>query len=205
MRTIDEPPQDIICFYNQIFIPAMKDQLMRICSGAAGTATAGPSPGTCASPRFSEAKGAHSPQKVSGKSDFYMSQPRTPSHMTPRTRTLYAFGDTPAEKLPGAEKLQHINQQLNCGPVSDSAAMHALRQLRGSSPLRPGLVPAPSAQSSDSSRKRVAPEAERGGGIARRQLQRRLLEQAGTRSSVSSQGSASSEPAQCEENEQSED
>ena len=59
-------------------------------------------------------------------------QPRTPSSMTPRTKTLYAFGDTPAAKL------QTINLQLNRTPGSDAGAMHVLHQMRSS-----GTSPAP--------------------------------------------------------------
>ena len=52
--------------------------------------------------------------------------------MTPRTKTLYAFGDTPAAKL------QTINLQLNRTPGSDAGAMHVLHQMRSS-----GNSPAP--------------------------------------------------------------
>ena len=52
--------------------------------------------------------------------------------MTPRTKTLYAFGDTPAAKL------QTINLQLNRTPGSDAGAMHVLHQMRSS-----GTSPAP--------------------------------------------------------------
>ena len=52
--------------------------------------------------------------------------------MTPRTKTLYAFGDMPAAKL------QTINLQLNRTPGSDAGAMHVLHQMRSS-----GNSPAP--------------------------------------------------------------
>ena len=36
MRRSAEPPQDIIQFYNAIFIPAMKDHLLRVAEAAGG-------------------------------------------------------------------------------------------------------------------------------------------------------------------------
>jgi hypothetical protein len=35
MRSAEEPPQDIIQFYNVVFIPTMKDHLLSVCSFAA--------------------------------------------------------------------------------------------------------------------------------------------------------------------------
>ena len=113
-----------------------------------------------------EAGGTASPQKVSAERDVYVSQPRTPSAtMTPRTRTLYAFGDTPNEKL------QHINHQLNCDPGSDGAAMQALRQLSSTPQSRQAAVPAAVV-----GEKRAAEDK----GVSRRNLHRRLHSQQGS-------------------------
>jgi len=137
MANKSDKPQDIICFYNQVYIPAMKECLMEVVSkpttgeGAAGSGD-GPG-GVMASPSLSRlTRGSASPQRVSAQRDVYVSQPRTPSSMTPRTKTLYAFGDTPAAKL------QTINLQLNRTPGSDAGAMHVLHQMRSS-----GNSPAP--------------------------------------------------------------
>ena len=117
MRTSTDPPQDIIQFYNLVFIPSMKDHLLRVCSSAgpatalaptAGVSTAGGSSGgdgsTSAahiSPDINVARGSSSPRHVSagGGRDVYVSALSTPNarDLTPRTRTLYAFsGGTPA-------------------------------------------------------------------------------------------------------------
>ena len=224
MANKDDKPQDIICFYNQVYIPAMKEYLMEVVSkpttgeGAPGSGD-GPG-GVMASPSLTRlTRGSASPQRVSAQRDVYVSQarralphasrrrahpsslqlrapqpatpctpslqrmqparspsslqphacspatvctppqphaarpqptrllvsrllpylapvlvpqPRTPSSMTPRTKTLYAFGDTPAAKL------QTINLQLNRTPGSDAGAMHVLHQMRSS-----GNSPAP--------------------------------------------------------------
>ena len=225
MANKGDKPQDIICFYNQVYIPAMKEYLMEVVSkpttgeGAPGSGD-GPG-GVMASPSLTRlTRGSASPQRVSAQRDVYVSQarrvlphasrrrahpsslqlrahpslqlrapqpatacnpparppaynrmhaapqpsaprpqphaarpqptrllvsrllpylapvlvpqPRTPSSMTPRTKTLYAFGDTPAAKL------QTINLQLNRTPGSDAGAMHVLHQMRSS-----GNSPAP--------------------------------------------------------------
>ena len=211
-----DKPQDIICFYNQVYIPAMKEYLMEVVSkptSGEGAAGSGDGPGgVMASPSLTRlTRGSASPQRVSAQRDVYVSQapralvhapspqahaqacnsmhparnrmhparppclqpatvciqqpsarrplphapspqphaparspqayracsptriqPRTPSSMTPRTKTLYAFGDTPAAKL------QTINLQLNRTPGSDAGAMHVLHQMRSS-----GTSPAP--------------------------------------------------------------
>lgn len=216
MANKGDEPKDIICFYNQVYIPAMKEYLMEVVSkpttgeGAPGSGD-GPG-GVMASPSLTRlTRGSASPQRVSAQRDVYVSQarralphasrrrahpsslqlrapqpatacnpparppacnrmhaapqpsaplrnrmqpahsphacwsracslpcsrartqPRTPSSMTPRTKTLYAFGDTPAAKL------QTINLQLNRTPGSDAGAMHVLHQMRSS-----GNSPAP--------------------------------------------------------------
>lgn len=121
-----EKPQDIICFYNQIYIPAMKEHLMHIVSTPSAAKGAGSTDGPPALPSLTRlTRGGASPQRVSVQRDVYVSQPRAPSSMTPRTKTLYSFGDTPAAKL------QTINSQLK-STGSDGAAMHALHQMRSS-------------------------------------------------------------------------
>mmetsp|Transcript_7161 Transcript_7161/g.12032 ORF Transcript_7161/g.12032 Transcript_7161/m.12032 type:complete len:873 (-) Transcript_7161:575-3193(-) len=182
MKEPGDQPQDIICFYNQIFIPAMKDQLMHICSGK------GPIPaGSNTSPSSPFPDGVRcgaSPQRVSGTREVYVSQPRTPSGtmMTPRTRTLYAFGDTPAEK---SEKLLHINHQLNSSMATHDG-VQALQQLSSTPPMR---APAPI---DDGSRKRVLSSQHEGGGAKRHHLHRRLMQDTAAER-CSSQGSNSSE------------
>lgn len=161
-----DPPQDIICFYNKIFIPSMKDQLMRICCTTSAPVSA-PSTGAACAPIAASASNT-SPQRV--QRDLYISQPRTPSAlMTPRTRTLYAFGDTPAEKL------QRINHQLNCQPGSEGAAMNALRQLGSGSPSNSvhSLAPTPT-NFDEATRKRPHPESTPN---RHRLMQRRLLQE----------------------------
>ena len=100
MRTADEPPLDIIQFYNAVFIPTMKDHLLGVCTppaaagggGAAGVsavASAGaasmPADGAAAagggsnhiSPDINASRGvAGSPRHVSagGTRDLYISQ-----------------------------------------------------------------------------------------------------------------------------------
>lgn len=186
MKEPGDQPQDIICFYNQIFIPAMKDQLMLVCStkGAAVVPIGGSN--TCPSSPFPEVRCGTSPQRVSDSREVYVSQPRTPSGtmMTPRTRTLYAFGDTPAEK---SEKLLHINHQLN-SIVATHDGVQALQQLSSTPPPRTNM-PAPS---DDGSRKRVLPSQQEGGGAKRHHLHRRLMQDT-VAERCSSQGSNSSE------------
>lgn len=170
-----EAPQDIICFYNKIFIPSMKDPLMRICC-TTGAAVTAPLKESAVAASASNA----SPQRV--QRDLYVSQPRTPSAlMTPRTRTLYAFGDTPAEKL------QRINHQINCQPGSEGAAMNALRQLGSGSPSGSvrSLAPTPT-NLDDASRKRPYSES---GPNRHRLMQRRLLQEQGGAPPVSTQSS----------------
>ena len=88
-----------------------------------------PQPHAC-SPPTAHTRAGIAPAPVPCSRD--RTQPRTPSSMTPRTKTLYAFGDTPAAKL------QTINLQLNRTPGSDAGAMHVLHQMRSS-----GNSPAP--------------------------------------------------------------
>jgi len=183
MKSASEPPQDIICFYNQIFIPSMKDQLMRICS-IGGRVQEADSTSNCASPEFNKAQGAASPQQVSAQHDVFISQPRMPSGstMTPRTRTLYSFGNTPGA-TPSADRLQHINHQLNCATGSDGAAMHALQQL-SNTPLSASQRSAMSSLPEETSRKRGVEDR----GLSRRNLVRRqrMMEQGFERSSSTS-------------------
>ncbi len=141
MRTADEKPQDIIQFYNLVFIPAMKDHLLRVCgvvgNGAAPAAAApasangehnspeGPGP-TQLSPDLSTARGGASPRHVSagGGRDVFVSTCTPNAHLTPRTRTLYAFSDTPAG---GAERLRDINSNIN-GAATGGSALDVLSQ-----------------------------------------------------------------------------
>ena len=142
MRTSTDPPQDIIQFYNLVFIPSMKDHLLRVCSSAgpaalapahtAGVSTAGGSSagdGNTSAPHISPdinvARGTSSPRHVSagGGRDVYVSALSTPNarDLTPRTRTLYAFsGGTPAGAS-GADRLRDINTQVNQPAGSDVA------------------------------------------------------------------------------------
>ena len=185
MQSAADQPQDIIAFYNKIFIPHMKDNLLRILREVteerahlgSGSVTASPRPGGAV------ARGLASPQRVISSRDVFVSHPRTPSaSMTPRTRTLYAFGDSPAGNLGRVDNLQHVNHSLSCAPSDGNVAANALRALsttpsRAGTPSAPspgpasssaGLMPAPPPE--PPSRKRSA----EGGGMSRKQLQRRL-------------------------------
>jgi len=184
MKTPDDPPQDIICFYNQIFIPATKDMLMRVCCQPPAPPAAAPpsSPSPCGE----ASRNSSSPQQVTSQREVYISQPRTPSGstMTPRTRTLYCIGDTPREG--GATSALHtINQTVN-NPQADGAGM--LVNLSASTPQQV-TMPAP-ASGSDESRKRSL-ENERG--MSKGQLRRRLLESGVDRSSSQGSDGASSQ------------
>jgi len=172
-----EKPQDIICFYNQIYIPSMKEHLMQIVS-TPSVAEGGASSidGTPASPSLGVlTRGGASPQRVSEQRDVYVSQPRTPSSMTPRTKTLYSFGDTPAAKL------ETINSQLR-STGSDGAAMHALHQMR-SSTLQHGLLPSSQVAEEEASetggRKRSLNLSQDLKGSGGRQIMQRRLDQLG--------------------------
>ena len=98
----DHPPADIISFYNQLYIPAMKQFLMAV--------VAQPPPDPPSHP-------ATSPHRVSasagGGRDITISNPRMGSHnntMSPMTRSLYSFGNTPHVS---ERALHHINAQVN--------------------------------------------------------------------------------------------
>lgn len=138
MLSTADKPQDIIRFYNKVFIPSMKDFLVGTCQDVMESPSsafhADNSASGCAGPSLPH--GAASPQRVSGQSEVYVSHPRTPSvNMTPRTRTLWSFTDTPAHSA--VDKLSQINNSLNTVP--DSAA-DALRQLQQGRPT-PGIEP----------------------------------------------------------------
>ena len=91
----------------------MKDQLLQVCRGAAANGAS--------SPTMNRVVGG-SPVRVSSNRDVYVSQPRTPSlGMTPRTRTLYAFSDTPAQTA--SEGLRAINQTLNSSSSGTDSAV----------------------------------------------------------------------------------
>ena len=150
MKTADDPPQDIIQFYNIVFIPAMKDHLLRVCGthqGAAATAgvagvtaaagavanasigAVGGGGSTHMSPDISQARGlGSSPRHVSaaGGRDVFVSTCTPNAHLTPRTRTLYAFSDTPANST--SDRLRDINSNINAtGPsVAAASALDAL-------------------------------------------------------------------------------
>lgn len=136
MLSAADKPQDIIRFYNKVFIPSMKDFLVGTCQdvmeGPSSALHADNSSSGCAGSCLPH--GAASPQRVSGQREVYVSHPRTPSvNMTPRTRTLWSFSDTPAHSA--VDKLSQINNSLNTVP--DSAA-DALRQLQQGRPA-PGI------------------------------------------------------------------
>ena len=186
MATKADKPQDIICFYNMIYIPAMKEHLMRIVNMPTSAEGAGSSDGAPDSPSLAKlTRNGASPQRVSSQRDVYVSQPRTPGSMTPRTKTLYSFGDTPA-------KLHNINLQLNRTPGSDAAAMHALQQMRASSTTPQQMAGPSEEEAGENSRKRSLNLQEGDGG--RRLMQRRFeqLDRGGTDRS-SSQASGGSE------------
>ena len=81
-----DKPQDIICFYNQVYIPAMKEYLMEVVSkptSGEGAAGSGDGPGgVMASPSLTRlTRGSASPQRVSTQRDVYVSQaPRARAH-----------------------------------------------------------------------------------------------------------------------------
>jgi retinoblastoma-associated protein len=196
MGSSGDPPQDIIAFYNKIFIPSMKDHLLRVLKEVSEERTApsshmSPSP---LAPLGSVARSMASPQRVIGGRDVWVSHPRTPSaSMTPRTRLLYAFGDSPGSNLGRLDSLQRVNHQLNSGPTDGSVAANALRALsttpsRSGTPsrspgARSGLMPAPPPEMP--SRKRSL----EGGGMSRKQLQRRLNDDVAMPERSSSNGS----------------
>ena len=196
MASADDPPQDIIAFYNKIFIPSMKDHLIRVSKEVSEDFTAGSthliaSPSAVAS-RL--ARGLASPQRVIEGRDVWVSQPRTPSNgMTPRTRTLYSFGDSPGGNLGRVDNLQRMNHQLSNAPSDGSVAAFALRAL-SNTPSRAGT---PTVSSPLGGRNMGAPQAEmpsrkrllEGGGMSRKQLQRRLNDEARLPERSSSNGS----------------
>ena len=91
MANKGDKPQDIICFYNQVYIPAMKEYLMEVVSkpttgeGAPGSGD-GPG-GVMASPSLTRlTRGSASPQRVSAQRDVYVSQARRAlPHASPPT------------------------------------------------------------------------------------------------------------------------
>ena len=116
MANKSDKPLDIICFYNQVYIPAMKECLMEVVSkpttgeGAAGSGD-GPG-GVMASPSLSRlTRGSASPQRVSAQRDVYVSQAR---------RALaHAFPPTSAPLQPATP----------CTPACNSVQPHATRPL----------------------------------------------------------------------------
>ncbi|EOD38020.1 hypothetical protein EMIHUDRAFT_462234 [Emiliania huxleyi CCMP1516] len=109
-----------------------------------------------------------SPQRVLGDRDVFVSHPRTPvAAMTPRTRTLYAFGDSPSGGL------LRINHQLASQPRDGSDAANALRALSTtpSHGAASAAMPAPAAVPAPVERKRSHE-----GGMSKKQLQRRLAD-----------------------------
>ena len=155
MRSSADPPQDIIQFYNLVFIPAMKDHLLRVAaapaaaggaqaartepqgaatagvSGAAGAAAAsgaGAGSSTHISPDISAARGGASPRHVSA--GVYVSAPSdTPNApFTPRTRLLLC--DTPGGAADANHKLKNINSQINA-PAGNDVAAQALSSMSG--------------------------------------------------------------------------
>ena len=137
MRSAAEEPQDIIAFYNHIFIPAMKEHLLRVCAAPTGASAPAhaPSAGVTSSAMpasisgsstdahgspgvdFNQARGTASPRHVSasGAPDVYVSSRSTGSqHFTPRMRMLYAFSDTPAGNTSSLRDINtHINANIN--------------------------------------------------------------------------------------------
>ena len=98
----DHPPADIISFYNQLYIPSMKQFLMAVVAQP---------------PLDPPSHPATSPHRVSasagGGRDITISNPRMGSHnntMSPMTRSLYSFGNTPHVS---ERALHHINAQVN--------------------------------------------------------------------------------------------
>ena len=163
----DEEPQDIIKFYNVVFIPTMKEELLKVCHGAAANGAS--------SPTMNRVVGG-SPARVSSNRDVYVSQQRTPLlGMTPRTRTLYAFSDTPAQTT--SEGLRQINQTLNANASGFDSAAQTLQALSGGGGA---MSPPPSQPAAEPVRKRelnlTNPPEDEGGG-PRRVMQRRLAEQ----------------------------
>ena len=145
MHLASEEPQDIIQFYNSIFIPAMKEHLMRVCSspsavsqptGVVGSVcAANPASGIAgssrgASPDINAARGKASPRHVSGSRDFYVSS-RTGTHgpnPSPRTHTLYAFPDPPRGIHRHTDGLRAINANL-AAPAGTDIAADALHRM----------------------------------------------------------------------------
>ncbi|KAL1525124.1 hypothetical protein AB1Y20_019996 [Prymnesium parvum] len=133
--TAEEEPQDIIKFYNKIFIPVMKEHLLLARQG---------NPNGMDSPGLEYVVGA-SPQRVTTGADVYVSQPRN-IPMSPRTKKLYAFPTTPVQTA--SEGLRKINRTLNPNAaVADSAAqtLQALSSSTASAPQSVGdhLMAAP--------------------------------------------------------------
>ena len=137
MRNPSDPPADIIQFYNLVFIPAMKDHLLRVCAnngqtggaapannGSAAPAQAAPGPSISShlSPDLSQARGASSPRHVSagGGRDVYVSACTPNAHLTPRTRQLYAFSDTPGVTGDN-RRLRDINSHVNGQPACNGS------------------------------------------------------------------------------------
>ena len=172
MQSAADAPQDIIQFYNLIFIPVMKDHLLRI-NGAANTAANGgangangapggasPAPAappadgdaaapgpTAISPDLSTARGGASPRHVTGAGgrDVYVSSCTPNAHLTPRTRTLYAFSDTPAANGEFARINRSINGPPNpVGAAGGGSALDVLSSTaaNGGSPAPPSAVAA---------------------------------------------------------------
>ena len=161
MRNATDPPQDIIQFYNVVFIPAMKDHLLLACSSSSNVPTATAPGGISAalatngslasnaaahmSPDINLARGGSSPRHVSagGARDLYVSSLTPNAHLTPRTRTLYAFSDTPAGRsdINSTERLRDINSNINGQPAAASALDVLGAAANGAQPVGAGGSP----------------------------------------------------------------
>ena len=151
MRSSADPPQDIIQFYNLVFIPAMKDR----CYGCAAPAAAGGAQAARTEPRVATAGvsgaagaaarikrwggllGSSRPsQRCTGQGVaaaclggcLRLRSPRRPAPFTPRTRLLLC--DTPGGAADANHKLKNINSQINA-PAGNDVAAQALSSMSG--------------------------------------------------------------------------
>jgi hypothetical protein len=208
MATAEEEPQDIIRFYNLIFIPKMKEHLIAVCAAgsapASGASTAGVSAAASAtgktSPDINESRGSASPRHV-GSSEVYVSH-RNPNahHLTPRTRTLWSFSETPAD---GAERLRNFNANINATGAAGSAGSadtaNALVAMHSSTGAAPASVAA--AANGDAGRRTLGG----GGSSLASSLKRKHEVFDASQVSASSQRSASSSAAANDDDDDDED
>jgi hypothetical protein len=205
MATAEEEPQDIIRFYNLIFIPKMKEHLIAVCAAgsapASGASTAGVSAAASAtgktSPDINESRGSASPRHV-GSSEVYVSH-RNPNahHLTPRTRTLWSFSETPAD---GAERLRNFNANINATGAGGSAdTANALVAMHSSTGAAPASVAA--AADGDAGRRTLGG----GGSSLASSLKRKHEVFDASQVSASSQRSASSSAAANDDDDDDED